>query len=452
MQEFTIEEARQASNGEYIKRADGIITGVTIDSRNVGEGMLFVPIVGERTDGHNYIAQAFEKGAAAALCEREGADGNGAVIGVSSSVEAIGKIAYAYKQKYNVPTVGVTGSVGKTGTKDMIAAVMSRLGPCLKTAGNFNNELGLPLTVFGLEKEHKSTVLEMGMSAFGEIHHLVDIARPDVGVITNVGMSHIENLGSREGVLRAKLEIADFFGKGNLLIINADNDMLSTVSKDTEYEILTFGIENKADYTAENIEDLGFLGSSFTAVTPKGRFEVKLSVLGLHNVYNALSAIAVGEHYGIAHADIANALSGFEPTAMRLGVERFGGIVLINDCYNASPDSIKASLNVLKNAEGRRVAVLGDVLELGEFAKEAHTDIGKACEGKCDLVITAGENARYIKEAAAAAGVRAEYYPTTEEAAKAAAETVAVGDTVLVKASRGMHFEKVCEAIGEKMK
>ncbi len=451
MRAFTIEEIRLAVGGEYINKGEGSITGVTIDSRNVERGMLFVPIVGERTDGHNYIDTAFEKGAAVCLSEKE-IEASGCVIKVKSTAMAIGQIAKAYKMKYNLPTVGVTGSVGKTSTKDMIASVMSKLGACLKTAGNFNNELGLPLTVFGLWEEHKSCVLEMGMSAFSEIHHLVDIARPDVAVISNVGMSHIENLGSREGILKAKMEIADYFGENNLLIINADNDMLSTVTRDKKYRVLTFGIENDADYRAENIEDLGFSGSRFTAVTPNGRFDVKLSVLGRHNVYNALSAIAVGEHFGISREDIADALSSYDVTAMRLTVEKYGNVTLINDCYNASPDSIKASLNVLEKAEGRRVAVLGDVLELGEFAKEAHLDIGRACGGKADLVICAGNNAVYIKEAAEACGVRAEYYETTEAAAEAILALLAEGDTILVKASRGMHFEIICKEIEDKLK
>ena len=454
MQEFTIEEVRAACGGEYIRKAEGIISGVEIDSRKASDGVLFVPIVGERVDGHDYISSALGNGAAASLSEQPtvSAD-NGAVIKVKSSVDAIGKIAAAYKRKYNLPTVGVTGSVGKTTTKDMIAAVMSKLGACLKTEGNFNNELGLPLTVFGLKKEHKSAVLEMGMSAFGEIHHLVDIARPDVAVITNVGMSHIENLGSREGILKAKMEIADFFGRDNLLIINADNDMLKTVSKDKEYKILTYGIEEKADYMAENIADNGLEGCSFTAVTPKGRFEIRLTAAGVHNVYNALSAIAVGEHFGISASDISDAVGNFELTKMRMTVEKYGDVTLINDCYNASYDSVKAGLEVLAKSKGRRVAVLGDVLELGDFAKETHLNMGAVCGGRADVVITAGNNAKYIAEGAESAGVgEVFYYPTTEEAAEAAAEMVKDGDTVLVKASRGMKFEIVCNTIGDKLK
>lgn len=454
MQEFTTYEVLEASGGRFIKEAEAQIKDVVIDSRKVQPGSLFVAIKGERVDGNDYIDAAFEKGAAVCLCDKDVTfAGNGALIKVEDSALALGKIANRYKMKYNVPTVAVTGSVGKTSTKDMIASVMSKLGDCLKTEGNFNNELGMPLTIFRLEKNHKSAVLEMGMSAFGEINYLADIARPDVAVITNIGMSHIENLGSREGILKAKMEICDFFGSSNLLIINTDNDMLKTVDRNKDYKVLTYGIENPADYTAEDIKDYGINGSVFTAVTPKGRFSVKLAVPGVHNVYNALSAIAVGEHFGISEGDIIDALSNFELTAMRLTIEKHGGITLINDCYNASPDSIRASLNVLGTEKGRRVAVLGDVLELGEFAESAHRDIGRMCGGKADVLITAGENAKYIAEGAKEAGLAEVIYrPTTDEAAAMAAELVKDGDTVLVKASRGMHFEKVCEAIGEKAK
>lgn len=454
MREFTIEEVRRACDGEYIVKADGVVSDVAIDSRKVTDGTLFVPIAGERVDGHDYIASAFENGASVCLSEKQDIKAaGGAVIGVKSTVKAIGEIAAAYKRKYNVPTVAVTGSVGKTTTKDMIAAVMSKMGSCLKTEGNFNNELGLPLTVFRLEKEHKSAVLEMGMSEFGEIHYLADIARPDVAVITNVGMSHIENLGSREGILKAKTEIADFFGRDNVLIINADNDMLKTMDRDKECRVITYAIDGDADYTAENIVDNGLDGCNFTAVTPKERIEIKLNAAGVHNVYNALSAIAVGEHFGISAKDIADAIESFELTKMRMTIEKYKDATLINDCYNASFDSIKAGLDVLAKSKGRRVAVLGDVLELGEFAKQTHLDIGGLCAGRADVLIAAGDNAKYIAEGAKNEGVGEVFYrETTDEAATLAAELVKNGDTILVKASRGMHFEKICDKVGESLK
>lgn len=454
MQKFTIEEARAACGGRYLAPGEGNISGVTIDSRSAGTGMLFVPIAGEHTDGHDYIKAAFELGAAAVLCSRSDAElGGGAVIGVDDTVAAVGMIARAYKRKYDVPTIGITGSVGKTTTKDMIAAVMSKKFNCLKTQGNFNNELGLPLTVFGLEKEHGAAVLEMGMSAFGEIHHLVDIARPEAAVITNIGMSHIENLGSREGILKAKMEICDFFTDNNLLIINGDDDMLKTVQSDVEYNVQRYGIrEENLDFRGYDVEDYGIDGCKFRVDIDNKSYEIRVRAAGVHNVYNALAAIAVGRHYGIDMQDITAAIGSFELTAMRMSIEKFGSITLINDCYNASPDSIKASLGVLKKSAGRRVAVLGDVLELGEYAKKAHLSIGDMCQDSADVVICAGENAKYIAEKAKDVCGQVYYFPTTHQAAQFAADNVREGDTVLVKASRGMHFEDICRAIGDKLK
>ena len=449
MQKFTQEEIKDACGGEYLCRAEETgITSVAIDSRKVLPGALFVPIKGERTDGHEYISKAFELGAAASLTERREKCPGGTLIYTENTVDAIGEIAKAYKKKYNVPTVGITGSVGKTSTKDMVAAVMSKKFCCLKTQGNFNNELGLPLTVFELEKEHGAAVLEMGMSAFGEIHRLADIARPDVGVITNIGMSHIENLSSREGILKAKMEICDFFTPESLLVINGDNDMLKTINKDAPYKIVTYGIESEGlDIRAEDIEDFGLGGCSFTAKIADESYKIRVNAAGVHNVYNALAAIAVGRHYGIKMQDIAEAIAEFELTAMRMTVDEADGIVLINDCYNASPDSIKASLKVLKTAKGRRVAVLGDVLELGDYAHEAHLSIGRMCEGCADVVICAGDNAKYIAECAKDCAKEVHYFPTTALAAEYVKDFVKSGDTVLVKASRGMHFEDICKAI-----
>lgn len=448
MQKFTIEQVRAACGGEYLEYGEGDISNVTIDSRTAGSGSLFVAVKGENTDGHNYIDKAFENGALAALTEQDNKFGKNALIKVDNTVEALGRIAKAYKLKYNIPTVGVTGSVGKTTTKDMIAAVMSCMGCCLKTKGNYNNELGLPLTVFGIEDYHKSAVLEMGMSARGEISYLSDIARPDVAVITNVGMSHIENLGSREAILAAKMEICDHFSDENLLIINGDCDMLRKVEKDKPYKIIVYGMSDTADIRAENIHDNGMEGSSFTVIAENACFDVKVKTPGMHNIYNALAAATVGLHYGIAPGRIAEAIENYEPTSMRMTVEETAGITLINDCYNASPDSVRASLAVLGKTSGRRVAVLGDVYELGEYAEKAHFDMGQMCEGTVDVLLCAGENAKYIADGAKKAGIsEIEYFPNTQKAAEAVNSIVKDGDTVLVKASRAMKFEVICDTL-----
>ena len=452
MRKFTLLQAAEACGGILSGDGSGEIRNVVIDSRKVEEGSLFAAIPGERVDGHDYIASAFSKGAVGVIAERDGFEGfGGAVIRVENTALAIGKIAAAYKREYNIPTIGITGSVGKTTTKDMVSAVMSELGECLKTEGNFNNELGLPLTIFRMEEEHKSAVLEMGMSEFGEIHYLADIARPDVGVITNIGMSHIENLGSREGILKAKCEISDFFGKDNMLIINNDNDMLSTLPTETVYKTVTYGTDNKSDWMAKNIEDKGIEGSSFTAVTPEGEIKVVLNVPGLHNVNNALAAMATGYRFGIAPECAAKRLESFKLTNMRMTVEHIGDVTIINDCYNAAPDSVIAALQVLKKASGRRIAVLGDMFELGEFSKEAHTRVGNNCTDSADVVICAGEMSKYIARETLKMGIKTEYYQTNTEAADALASAVKDGDTVLIKASRGMHFEVAYEALKKKL-
>ena len=450
MLKFTVEDVKKALGIEDNKVNTDCVTGVSIDSRNIKDGMMFVAIKGERVDGHDYIDASLESGASCVLSEKEME--NDKVLAVKDSPLALGVVARAYKEKYNVPTVSVTGSVGKTSTKDMISSVMECLGPCLKTEGNFNNELGLPLTCFNLNETHKSAVLEMGMSAFGEIEYLVGIAKPDVAVITNIGMSHIENLGSREGILKAKMEITKGFSKDNLLIVNNDDDMLSSIDKNTDYKILTYGIDKKSDYMATDIENLGLLGVRFMAHTPKDSFLVTLSVPGIHNVYNALSAIAVGEWFNIPREKIQDAIKNTCLTKMRLTITDGNGITLINDCYNASPDSIKASLNVLKTANGRKIAVLGDVLELGEYSRAAHESIGKMIKDRADIAIFAGCEQKYGYEMAIKDNIEAYYFKTTDEARDFTKDFVKSGDTVLCKASRGMHFEKICDAIGEKMK
>ncbi len=450
MLKFTVEDVKKALGKEDEKTNNSLVSGVSIDSRNIKDGMMFVAIKGERVDGHDYIESALKSGASCVLSEKE--SDNDAVVTVENSSVALGCVARAYKEKYNLPTVSVTGSVGKTSTKDMIASVMECMGPCLKTEGNFNNELGLPLTCFNLNETHKSAVLEMGMSAFGEIEYLVGIAKPDVAVITNIGISHIENLGSREGILKAKMEITKGFSKKNLLIVNNDDDMLSAIDKNVDYKIFTYGIDNKSDYMATDIENLGLSGMRFMAHTPKESFLVSISVPGIHNVYNALSAIAVGEWFGISTEKIQDAIKETSLTKMRLTITEGNGITLINDCYNASPDSIQASLDVLKTASGRKIAVLGDVLELGEYSKSAHEKIGKMIKGRADVAIFAGCEQEYGYKMALEDNIEAYYFKTTDEARDFAKDFVKIGDTVLCKASRGMHFEKICDAIGEKMK
>ena len=344
------------------------------------------------------------------------------IVKVEDTLKAFGDIAKYYKQKYNVPTVSVTGSVGKTTTKDMLASVLSQKYNTLKTMGNFNNEIGLPITIFGLEKEHEAAVLEMGMNHFGEIEHLADIGRPDVAVITNIGQSHIENLGSREGILKSKLEILDGLEAGSPFIINVDNDMLKTILDKDEimekYDVITFGIESEsANYKAKNIkEENGSTSFDVEYIITKTIPEIDgvtakvylcsqhivIPTIGIHNVYNALAAFAVGITLGIDSQKSADALSNYVPAGMRQKSVNVGGITSIEDCYNASPDSMKAAIGVLSSLPaGRRIAVLADMKELGENTIQFHREVGAfLAEKPVDILVVYGELAQAIAEGA----------------------------------------------------
>lgn len=452
---LTIEEILRSTGGELLCGQAKEITGVTTDSRKAGEGMLFVPLAGKRADGHDFISSAFENGAAAVITHRNTAVREGkTIIRVGDTLKALGDIARRCMEKHRIPTVAVTGSVGKTTTKDMIASVMSQKYNTLKTQENFNNNIGLPLTVFNIEAEHEAAVLEMGMNHFGEIEYLASIGRPDIAVITNIGQSHIENLGSREGIFKAKMEITKLFGSGNTLIVNGDDDLLSTTKGRGEYKVVYYGVKNpENDVYAKNIENNGLNGICFTAVTDGKEYSIEVNVPGEHNVYNALAAICVGRELNIPMEKIIGGIRDFKLTAMRLSVEEHKGITIINDCYNASPDSIRAALKVLFAAKSeRKIAVLGDVLEMGDFARQAHYDLGRdVVESGADMLITAGENMKHLAQGARDNGMQnVVTFDTAPEVCNFAKEEIKSGDAVLIKASRGMHFEEIYNTIKRK--
>ncbi len=452
MQRFSVNDIVLATGGKLLSgNADTLIKGVTTDSREVGEGYLYVAIKGARVDGHSFFDEVFEKGAAAVLSEIDYYTEKGAVIKVENTLQALGDAAKGYLEKYRVPVVAVTGSIGKTSTKDMVWAVLSSKYNVLKNTGNRNSEVGMPLTVFELEAEHEMAVLEMGMEQFGEIHHLVDIARPEVALITNIAMSHIENLGSQEGILKAKLEVTDFFDEKNTLFVNGDDSFLKTVAGGFKTKL--YGKGENCSLRAVDIEDMGIEGSLFTAVCGGEECRVRVKVPGVHNVYNALVAIGVGMEHGIAMADAADAIENAEITDMRLTVEETDGLVIIKDYYNAGPISVKASLDVLASIKDRRrVAVLGDMLELGEFSKEEHKKIGMIVPEHADVLITAGREAMEIAKAASEAGLEdVMAFPNTDAAAAEIDCYIKKGDCVLIKASRGMKFEKIYEKIKSKL-
>lgn len=431
--------------------SDNIINNVSIDSRDVDENTLFFAIKGDRFDGHDFVKNASEKGVGAVVCHRE-VECSAPVIYVEDTKKAFLQFANYYRKSIKgLRVIGLTGSVGKTTTKEMVACVMEKSGETLKTEGNLNNEIGVPRTLFRLSETTKNAVIEMGMDGAGQIAILSQCSNPDAAIITNVGVSHIENLGSREGILNAKLEILQGLPKGAPLFLNGDNDMLSTVKTD-DYKVIFFGIENKnCEVLAENITEDG-LFTSFVAVKGDIKQKITIPTVGIHNVYDALSAFAVGFEYGISPEDIADGLKNYVPSGMRQRIRETGGVTIIEDCYNASPDSQKAGLNSLcKISKGRKIAVLGDMLELGTYSETAHRNVGEyVAQCGVDMLFTYGEQSKFMADSAGKSGLsQVLSFTDKTELSKALLSEIRKGDTLLFKASRGMKLEEVFEKIYE---
>ena len=431
--------------------SENIINRVSIDSRDVDANTLFFAIKGERFDGHDFVKDVALKGVGAVVCHKE-VECSAPVIYVKDTKDALLDLASYYKSSFkDLTLIALTGSVGKTTTKEMVACVMEQSGETLKTEGNFNNEIGMPRTLFRLSETTKNAVIEMGMDGFGQISVLAKCAKPDCAIITNIGVSHIENLGSREGILKAKLEMLDGLEKGSSLFLNGDNDMLSTVKND-DYNIVFFGIENKnCDILAEDIKEIG-LSTEFVAVKGDIRQKITIPTVGIHNVYDALSAFAVGLEYGISPENITKGLMNYAPSGMRQKIREVNGITVIEDCYNASPDSQKAGLNSLcKIAKGRKIAVLGDMLELGDYSETAHRTVGEyVAECSVDLLYTYGEESEYMADSAKKSGLQSVFAFTDKtELTNTLLSEIKTGDTLLFKASRGMKLEEIIEKIYE---
>ena len=430
---------------------EGEISKISTDSRDVDENTLFVALIGERFDAHDFVGDVLNKGAKAVVCSKFVGDDE-RIIYVENTGKALLDIAHGYRKLFNIPFIGLTGSVGKTTSKGMIYSVVKKGFDAHKTAGNLNNEIGVPKTLFALEEHHEAAVIEMGMNHFEEISRLSRTVEPTIAVITNVGTAHIENLGSREGILKAKLEILDGMKKGSTLIINGDNDMLATVEND-DFNILRFGIEGKNLYMkAEKIE-ADEKGSTFIAVCGDERAEVFVPSVGIHNVYNALCAMCVGKQLGFTLEKSAQGVADFEPEGMRQKITEIKGVTFIEDCYNANPDSMKASLEAMKTLKKKRsFAVLGDMLELGDFSEKAHRTVGRnAVDTGCDFVLTYGEAAKFISDEAKSEGVCAENFDDKEKIAEFLYKNISEGDVVLFKGSRGMKMEDIFNSLYKKM-
>ncbi len=450
MKAFTLQEAA-AALGLPQMQAQATLADVCTDTRKIQPGSLFVCLRGERFDGHSFASQAAQLGAAALLVDHP-VDADVPQLVVTDTGKALLQLAGWYRRRFRLPVVGLTGSVGKTTTKEFIALVLGAKYNTLKTQGNLNNEIGVPQMLFRLEDSHTAAVIEMGMNHFGEISRLTRAVAPTVGLITNIGVSHIENLGSRAGILQAKLEILEGMAPDAPLIVNMDNDMLRTV-KLGDRPLLTFAIDDQsADFTATDIAEQGST-TTFTVHHSTFTQPVTIPTVGIHNVYNALAAMAVGYVTGVDPVAAAAALANYVPAGMRQNLVQVGGVQVIEDCYNASPDSMRAALQTLgKLPVHRRYAVLGAMLELGDYAKEAHTQVGKmAAENGIDGVLAYGADAAYIVEAAKQAGLEnARLFDTKEALAQSLAQQVQPGDGVLFKGSRGMHLEDVMHTVYER--
>lgn len=453
MKHMTLKTIASACGGTYTGPAENFekqVSGIAIDSRKIGEGWLFAATVGERVDGHSFIESCYQAGALCCLGEKAPVSENHSYIQVPSTFQALKDIAEFYRSTLEIPVVGITGSVGKTSTKEMIASVLGVKFNTLKTAGNFNNEIGLPLTVFNIREDHEAAVLEMGISDFGEMHRLSKVARPNICVITNIGLCHLEFLGDRDGVLRAKSEIFDFAAEGAKAIVNGDDDKLQILKNREDLDCMTFGVNPSNDVFAENVENLGLDGLRCDISTPAGKFSAHIHIPGMHMVYNALAGTCVGLACGLTLDEIQEGIEGAQTISGRNNIIHTENYTIMDDCYNANPVSMKASLDVLATALGRKVAILGDMGELGADEASLHYTVGEhAAKKQIDLLLCVGTLSEEIVKGAKSVNpeMNAYLFASKEELLAKLPELLADKDSILIKASHFMQFEKIVAAL-----
>lgn len=454
MLRLNMDEILKATEGNLVEKGEcNTVSGISTDTRKIQPGDLFIPLIGENFNGHDYIERAFEQGAAAAMTQRDTIHFPGkTLILVKDTLKALQDLAAYYRSRFPIPFVGITGSVGKTSTKEMVACALGTKYNVLKNEGNLNNEIGVPLTIFKLDSCHEVAVVEMGMSGFGEISVLTSIVKPRVGIITNIGISHIEKLGSRQNILKAKLELLEGLQPGGLLILSGDDVMLSGVKGLLTQRTVSYGIEEGVDYLAYNIQSRGENGIDFDVTVEAVDYTIHIPTPGVHNVYNALAAVAAGHELGVPIKEVARGISQFSPGKMRLNIIKANGLKVINDAYNSSPQSVKAALDVLEEMEaGRKIAVLGDMLELGEWSTQAHLETGRhAADKKLDYIVTVGPSAFNIARGAAETGFNSERiaaFQSNSEALDYLLKILQQGDAILVKGSRGMKMEEIVHSL-----
>lgn len=469
---MTLTEITAACGGTYFgdpKSAAKEVSGVVIDSRKVEKDSLFIAIRGARVDGHDFIPQTIADGALCAVSEKNLGDVPYPYILVESCTQALKDLAEYYRRSLDIKVVGITGSVGKTSTKEMIASVLSQKYNVLKTAGNFNNEIGLPLTIFNIREDHEIAVLEMGISHFGDMPPLAKIARPDICVITNIGYAHLENLQSRDGILLEKTKMCEYMNPNGSIIFNGDDDKLAGFIPENGNQPIYFGLQAEQPFHAEQIEDRGMRGTTATFVTPDSAFQAHISIPGDHMVYNALAGTAVGYALGMTDEEIKAGIEALVPLAGRNHLIETDKFAIIDDCYNANPASMKSSLDVLAKAEGRKIAILGDMFELGENEKEMHREIGAyAAAVGIDVLVCIGELSKNMAEGARETlvenhpdtgcgeiqnkddGIKVYHFDSKTEFFAKMDSLLKIKDTILVKASHGMEFAGIVNVLENK--
>lgn len=438
-----LSEVVKAVNGEIVyKNNDGKFIKVSTDTRKIQKGDMFIALRGKNFNGNDYIDKAIKLGASVVIADevKSDIDGEATIIKVDDTRKALGNLAKYYRQTLNIKVVSVTGSAGKTSTKDLTAALLSGKFKVFKTQENFNNDIGLPLMILELDDSYDVAVLEMGTNNFGEITYLADIARPDIGLMTNIGVAHIEYFKTRENILKEKLSIADYFGKDNILIVNGENDLLSQIKDDKKYKLEKVGYNKLYDVFAEDLK-CNQNSTSFTAVCKDKKYTFTLPLVGEHNVLNALLGIRACLDLGMTFEQMEEGLSNLKGSKMRLEFIEKNGYTIINDSYNANPDSMKVALNVLKEYKGKRkIAVLGTMGELGDFSEKSHKEVGSFAKDICDMLYTTGEYSSQYED-----GFKENtfIFKDKDELVKNLRKNLQEGDVVLVKASLSQKFREI---------
>jgi UDP-N-acetylmuramoyl-tripeptide--D-alanyl-D-alanine ligase len=447
---LTLARIAEFVSGAWEFAPDDTATAYSIDSRTIGPGQLFFAVKGERLDGHDFVEQALEKGAAAAVVRTDQLGrypGDARLLAVEDTLVALQTLATAVRKLWGKPLIAVTGSAGKTTTKEAIAHVLSTRFRVLKSEGNFNNHFGLPLMLLKLEPEYDVAVIEMGMSHAGEIRALARIAQPEIGVVTNVSAVHLEFFDSLAGIARAKYELIESLPASGTAVLNSDDEYVSQFGRDFKGKVVLYGTRVTADVRAENVQSKGAEGTEFDVMIGSFREHAKLPLVGEHNVLNALAAVGVGVERGLKAAEAVGALATLAAADKRGRVLQVGNITVINDCYNSNPKALEAMVDALAAMAGRRrIVVAGEMLELGAAGEEMHRRAGQQiAEKKIDVLVGVRGLAQAMVEAAKQAGVQAEFVTSPEEAGEWLAREARDGDVVLLKASRGVKLEKALE-------